>query len=187
LKFWPTKRRNKILLTASLVILAVFGSLATVFEYSVFRETSTSLQIVNPDGAKTALLIYQPGLTSFAHDITYAFANGLTESGWRVEIATASPQAPTNISKYQLLVLCWPIYDFNPGPTITEQIHRISNLAGIDTVIVAIGGGIDPLNAPLAMDKIVQNANGTVTQTLTSFRSQHNQAVIQEKASQITP
>jgi hypothetical protein len=187
LKFWPQKRRKKILLSTLLIVLAALVSVGGYMEYSVYREKSASTEILNPSVAKTALVIYHPGLTDFARNITYTYAEGLASKGWRVEIATASPQAPTNISKYSLLVLCWAIYDFNPAPTITAQIHRIGNLNGVNTTIIAIGGGLDPLNAPKAMNKIVQDANGTIIQQLTSFRSQHNQDTIREDAIKIIP
>lgn len=187
MKFWPQKKWKKILLTSLLIVLVVFVGVGAYFEYSVYREVSLPIDTLNAAGTKAALVIYHPGLTDFAKNITYTYADGLASSGWRVDIATASPQAPTNLSSYSLLVLCWPIYDLNPGPTITNQIHRIGNLNGINTTIIAIGGGIDPLNAPKAMTKTVQDANGTIIQSLTSFRSQHNQDAILEDASKITP
>ena len=174
MRFWPKKKWKKALLATFLILLAVFAVIAGVLEYSVYREISTPLEILNSQGTKTALVIYHPGLTSFAYDVTYNFSSGLASVGWRVEISTASPQAPTNISKYSLLVLCWPIYDFSPGPTITSQIHRIGNLNDIKTVIVAVGGGMDPFNSVGSMNKIVQNANGTIIKTLTAFRSNDN-------------
>jgi hypothetical protein len=105
---------------------------------------------------------------------------------WRVEIATTSPKAPTGISDYSLLVLCWPIYDFNPGPTITSQIHRMGNLQGVNTVIVVVAGGLDPLNASTNMNNSVHDANGTVTQMIKAFRGNHN-LDLQGQASNITP
>ena len=174
------------MLTTLLILLAVFGGIGAYLEYSVYREISAPTEILNPSGAKTALVLYHPGLTDFARSIAYTYADGLVSSGWRVEIATASPKAPTDLSNYSLLVLSWPVYDLNPGPTITNHIHRIGNLNGINTTVIAIGGGVDPLNAPKAMDKIVQDANGTIIQSVTSFRSQHNQEAIREDANKIT-
>ncbi len=187
MRFWPQKRWKKILLATLLIVLTVFLSLGGYLEYSVYREVPTQTQVLNGNGAKTVLVIYQPGLTDFARNVTYTYAEALASSGWRVEIVTASPQAPTDISKYSLLALIWSIYDFNPAPTITNQIHRIGNLNGVNTAIVAIGGGLDPLNAPNAMNKIVQGANGTIVQSLTSYRSQHNLEAIAEEASKLTP
>jgi hypothetical protein len=169
------------------VILIVGVAVVGYLEYSVYREIATPTEILNPQGAKTALVIYHPGLTDFARNVSYSFADGLASSGWRVEITTASPQAPINLSNYSLLVLGRSIYDFNPGPTVTHCIDRIGNLNDIKTVLIAVGGGLDPLNAQSAMNKIIQNANGTIMQSLTSFRSQHNQGALQEEASKITP
>jgi hypothetical protein len=111
----------------------------------------------------------------------------LASAGWRVEIVTANPQAPTDLSKYSLLVLGWAIYDFNPAPTITNHIHRIGNLNGVNTTIIIMGGGIDPFNVKDSMTKIVQDSNGTVVQSFISFRSQRNLDLITKKASELTP
>ncbi|MCW4000943.1 MAG: hypothetical protein NWE93_11960 [Candidatus Bathyarchaeota archaeon] len=185
MRFWPQKRRKKILLTAFLVVLALLLSVGGYLEYSVYREAQTQTQVLNADGVKSALVIYHPGLTDFARNVTYTYAEALADAGWHVEIATANPQAPTDISKYSLLVLTWAIYDFNPAPTITNHIHRMGNLAGTDTVVIAIGGGLDPLNAPEKMNNIIRDANGTVISSLTSFRSQRNLALLQEEASKL--
>ncbi len=187
MRFWPQKRWKKIVLTVLLVTLAVLASLMGYLEYSVYREAATETDVLNTDGAKTALVFYHPGLSDFAKNITYTYAETLADNGWRVEVATASPQAPADITKYQLLVLSWAIYDFNPAPTITNQIHRIGNLNGINTVIITIGGGINPFNAENSMHKIVQDANGTVVQSLMSLRSQRNLDVLQAEAGKLAP
>ena len=187
MRFWPQKRWKKILLTSLLIALAVLVGIGAYLEYTVYREIVLPIETINASGSKTALVIYHPGLTDFARNVTYSYAEGLASAGWRVEIATASSQAPTEISKYSLLALCWAIYDFNPAPTITNQLHRMGNLNGTNTAIIAIGGGLDPFNAQNTMSKIVQDANGTVLQSLTSYRSQHNQETLREEASKITP
>jgi flavorubredoxin len=186
-KFWPQKRWKKILLTTLLIVLVALVCVGGFFEYSVYHEVPTDTQVLNENGAKTALVIYHPGLTDFARNITYTYANGLAAKGWRVEIATASPQAPTNITKYSLFTLVWPIYDLNPAPTITNQIQRIGNLNGTKTAIIAIGGGMDPLNASSNMNKIIQDANGTIVQSLTSYRSQRNLDALSGGASELAP
>jgi hypothetical protein len=175
------------LLTALLVTLAIFVGLFGYLEYSVYREVTTETDVLNADGAKTALVYYHPGLSDFAHNVTYTYAEALAAVGWRVEIATVNPQAPTDLSKYSLLALTWAIYDFSPAPTITNQLHRIGNLNGIDTVIITIGGGIDPLNANAAMNKIVGDANGNVVQSLTLFRSNRDFTGLQQQAQLLTP
>ena len=175
------------MLTTLLSTLAVLGGVGAYLEYSVYREISSEIEVLNADGAKIALVIYHPGLSDFSKNITYTYAQALAAGGWQVEVVTASPQAPTDISKYQLLVLGWAIYDFNPAPTITNQIHRIGNLNGVNTAIIIMGGGIDPFNVKTSMTKIVEDANGTVIQTVTSLRSQRNIDLLQEEAAKLTP
>lgn len=187
LRFWPKKRWKKIVLTTLLVFLAAFIGLVGYFEWSVYREVSSQLEILNEHGSKTALIVYHPGLTDFARNVTYSFAEGLVSAGWRVEIATASTQAPTDLSGYSLLVLGWPIYDFNPGPTITNHIKRVGDLNGIDTVVMVIAGGMDPWNAQDNMDKIVQDANGTLLMTLQAFRGGTASQDMWDAASKIAP
>lgn len=174
------------MLTILLIVLAVFVGLGAYLEYSVYREVSLT-ETLNPSGSKIALVIYHPGLTSFSKDVALAYADGLVSSGWQVELTTASSQAPSDMSKYSLLVLCWPIYDFNPAPTITNYVHRIGDLQGINTTIITVGGGLDPLNAPAAMNKTVQDAHGTIIQSLTMYRSNRNMTALTQQASSITP
>ena len=187
MRFWPQKRWKKIVLTILLITLAVLGGVGAYFEYSVYREVSTQTVILNANGAKIALVIYHPGLSEYAKNVTYTYAEALASIDWRVEIATASPLAPTEITKYSLLVLGWAIYDFNPAPTITNQINRIGNLNGINTTIIILGGGLDPLNVKEAITKTVRDANGTITQIFTAYRSQRSPTLLQTKAAEIAP
>ncbi|XHH09165.1 MAG: hypothetical protein ACFCUE_00670 [Candidatus Bathyarchaeia archaeon] len=174
------------MLTALLVVLAVFAGLGVYLEYSVYREV-TYTETLNSSGQKIALAIYHPGLTSFTKDVASAYTDGLVSSGWQVELTTASKQAPSNLSKYQLLVLCWPIYDFNPAPTVTNYLDRVGNLNGINTTIITVGGGLDPFNAQSAMNRTVQDTNGAIIQSLTMFRSNRNMAELTQQASSIHP
>jgi len=113
-KFWPQKKWKKILLVTFLAIIIISVSLLTYVSFAMNSEVVTQLVIKNPTGSKTALVLYHPGLSSFSHDVSYAFADGLVSNGWRVEIATSSIEAPTNLSKYSLLVVTSNTYAFTP-------------------------------------------------------------------------
>jgi hypothetical protein len=184
---WPQKKWKKIVLAMFLLLISVGVPILAYFEYSVYREVVTPLDIMNPEATKTALLVYHPGLTSFSHDVTYSFANGLATSGWRVEISTASPKTPRNLTRYDLLVLSWPIYDLYPGPTITNYVNSIGNLQGVDTIVITIGGGINPLNCQDMTAKTVQNSNGTLKDSLTAFRGGHAVDDMYAAATRISP
>jgi hypothetical protein len=125
------------------------------------REMVSEIDILNDGGNKTALVLYQPGVSSFPKDASYAFANGLVSSGWRVEIMSASPKTPVDLSKYTLLTLAYPVYGGAAGTAVVNYINRVSDLGGIYTMILACGGGDtgETLQSPLRA--LVLAANGT--------------------------
>jgi hypothetical protein len=171
------------------VALAVFGAFAGLLMSGIInREFVSEIDVINADGNKTALVVYQPGFSSFPRDVSYAFADGLASSGWRVEITTASPQAPSDFSKYSLLALAYPVYGGAPGTAVVNYVNRVSNLNGINTVILACGGGDsgETSNPPLKQEVLA--ANGTFYKGL--FLSNQDSSAIErarQAGSNITP
>lgn len=174
-----------------LVLIAVFVAFAAfaglLLTGAISREVVSEIDIINADGDKTALVVYQPGFSSFPTDISYAFADGLASSGWRVEITTASPQAPSDFSKYSLLTLAYPVYGGTPGTAIVNYVNRVSSLDGIDTVIIACGGG-DSGESVNPLKQQVQAANGTFYDAL-ALSNQDSSAMesARQAGSNITP
>ena len=88
------------------VIFFILAGSMAITAWVEFHEVISEVKVLNPESDKgTALVIYQKGLRDFAPKVAFAFANGLVSNGWRVEITTVSPNAPTHISSYDLLVL----------------------------------------------------------------------------------
>ena len=100
--FWPKKRWKKILFVAFLAIMLVSVPLLIYASFGMNNDVITELVIENPEGYKTALVLYHPGLSSFSNDVSYSFSEGLVSNNWRVEIATPSIEAPTDLSKYDM-------------------------------------------------------------------------------------
>jgi hypothetical protein len=144
------------------------------------REIVSEVEVINSGGNKTALVVYQPGFSGFPKDVSYAFADGLASSRWRVEITTASPQTPSDLSDYGLLVLAYPVYGGTPGTAIVNYVSQASNLNGVDTVIIACGGGDSGESVDILKQK-VENANGTFYSML-ALSNQDGSAM--EKATQ---
>jgi hypothetical protein len=192
LKFWPEKRWKQIvfvLVLALIVAFAAFGAFAGLLMSGIIsREVVSEIEVINADGAKTALVVYQPGFSSFPRDTVYAFADSLATSGWRVEITTASTQAPSDLSKYSLLALAYPVYGGTAGTATVNYVNRVSDLNGINTVIIACGGGESEeiLNPPLKQQ--VEAANGTFYKGL-SLSNQDSSAmeIARQAGSNITP
>jgi flavorubredoxin len=173
MKFWPKKRWKQILLIAILAfVIVVVGVLGFIF-FKINSDYVSGIEVLNADGAQNVLIIYHPGLSSFMKDVAYAFADGLVENGWRVEITTASSQAPTDLSGYSLLALGSPVYADGPSPTIKRHVERIGDLTGIDTVLLVTSGGSDG-GAEAAMQQTVEEHNGAVDLVLSLFNSAPN-------------
>jgi hypothetical protein len=169
MKLWPQKRWKRALLVvfvAVIVVVVAVGSIGVYVSSAVNKPVVSGIDVVNPVGNKTALVVYQAGLTAFERDTSYAFANGLTANGWKVEITTASSQAPSNLSKYNLLVLAFPIYD-GPGTVIVRYLDSVENLHGMNVVIIALGGFNSPGTTINTVTQDVHAANGTVLTSLT--------------------
>ena len=165
LKVLPKKRWKKILLTAILIMIIVSASLLIYANFGMNKDVVTELVIKNPDGLKTALILYHPGLSSFSHDVSYAFAEGLTTNNWRVEITTPSVEAPTNLSKYDLLVISSNTYGFNPDTPTFRHLERMGNLNGIETVLITLGAGTAE-DSKLIFEDLVGSHNGTIIESL---------------------
>jgi hypothetical protein len=191
MRFWPQKKWKKILLVTLLMIVVISVSLLGYVSFAMNNDVVTQLVIKNATGSKTALVLYHPGLSSFSHDVSYAFADGLVSNGWRVEIATSSIEAPTNISKYSLLVISSNTYAFTPDSPTTRQIERIGNLNGIQTVLLTLGAG-NAQESQKALETTIQTSNGSILQSLVLYSMAPNQGdrsateIAQQTAREIT-
>ena len=191
MKFWPQKRWKKILLITLLTIVVVSAVLLIYVGFVINNDVVTQLVIRNPEGAKTALVLYHPGLTSFSKDVAYAFADGLVENDWRVEVATPSFEAPTDVSKYSLLVVISNTYAFTPDAPTTRHLERIGNLNGIQSVLLTLGAG-SAEESKQSLENMIQDRNGTIIESLLLYSMAPNEgdksatAIAKETAQQIT-
>jgi hypothetical protein len=160
LRLWPQKRWKRIVLVTFLALIVVGAISIAYVLLSINKDVISPIVVINSGGVKTALIVYQPGLTSAPKDNSYAFADGLGSSGWRVEITTASPEAPSVLSNYSLLVVAFPIYGGAPGTAAIRYVDRLGNLQGIRTVIIDV-----PASENIMRQK-VEAKNGTVLETL---------------------
>jgi flavorubredoxin len=177
-----------VLIIALIVAFAAFGVFAgLLLSGAISREVVSEIDVMNADGDMTALIVYQPGFSNFPRDMVYAFADGLISSDWRVEITTASSEAPSDLSKYSLLTLAYPVYGGTVGTAIVRYVDRISDLDGVNTVIIACGGG-DSGESIIPLSQQVEAANGTFYDSLAL--SNGNSTALesaQQAGSSITP
>jgi flavorubredoxin len=173
-RFWPQKRWKKILLIALLAVIITLALFSVYAGIKINSDVLTPLVVKNPEGAKTALVLFHPGLSSFSQDVSYAFADGLVSNDWRVEITTPSSEAPTDLSKYSLLVITSNTYAFTPDPPTTRHLKRIGDLNGIQTVLLTLGAG-SAEGSKQALENLVKASNGTITESLLLYNIAPNE------------
>lgn len=174
MRFWLQKRWKKILLVTLLAMIIILALLSAYVSFVINNDVVTELVIKNPEGAKRALVLYHPGLSSFSKDVAYAFADGLVVNDWRVEIATPSNEAPTDLSEYSLLVIASNTYAFTPDVPTTRHIERIGDLSGIQTVLLTLGAG-SAEESKKALENLVQSSNGTIAKSLLLYSMAPNE------------
>ena len=161
-----------MLVAVIVFVISVVGVVGAIF-FKIRSDFSSKIDVLNPEGTKMALVIYHPGLASFQQDTTYAFADGLVENGWKVEITTPSSEAPTDLSGYSLLVLGSPVYAGAPAPTLQRHLERIGDLNGIDTVLIVTSGGSDG-EAEATLQQAVEDHDGNIVLVLSLYTSTPN-------------
>ena len=190
-RLWPQKRWKKILVITFFTLLIIAAALLVYASIGMNNDVITELTIENSQGAKSALILYHPGLTSFSHDVAYAYTDGLVSNNWRVEITTSSTQAPTNLSKYGLLVVLSNTYAFTPDKPTTRQIERMGNLDEIQTVLITLGAG-SAQESKQSLESMVIASNGNIIQSLLLYNMAPNEGdksateIAYQSAQQIT-
>ena len=174
MKYWPQKKWKKMLIIVVIVLIITSFSTLAVISYLINTDKVTQIEIINPNGEKNAVIFYHPGLSSFAHDVSYAFADGLTLNNWRVEIATPSIEAPTDLSKYDLIVIASNTYGFNPDTPTIRHLERIGDLKGKQTVLITLGAGSAEQSQQVFED-LVKTQNGTIIATLLLYSMAPNE------------
>jgi flavorubredoxin len=167
-----SKRRSTMGLITVLVILVAAVGLSYLW---LNKEVVSEVEVRNPGGnAGTALVVYHPGKSDFHNRVTSGFVEGLVSNGWRVEITTASTQAPTDLSGYDLLVLGGPTYWFTPNRPIRRYLSRLGDLGGqrTITIITAMGAGE---RSTSIMEKQVREANGNLVNALILYTTRPNE------------
>ena len=185
MKFWPEKKWKQMLLISVIIVVLIVAGVSVFVLIKANSDVASELDVLNPNGSQTALILYHDGFSSFTKDAIYALGDGLVDNGWRVEITTASDQAPTDLSKYSFLVLGSPVYGGSPSASIKRHVERIGDLGGIESVLVVTSGGINA-GAEVAMRQIVEDNNGVV-KTVLSLQTGDSLDVAKEAGLQIFP
>jgi hypothetical protein len=95
-------------------------------------------------------------------------------NGWRVEITTPSIEAPTDLLKYDLLVITSNTYGFNPDVPTTRHLKRIGDLKGIQTVLITLGAG-SAEDSQRSLENLVEKQNSSILESLLLYSMAPNE------------
>lgn len=157
-----------------IAVLAVIAAWAGWLFAGRNREVASEVTTLNPGGETgRALVVYHPGKSDFQNRVFAGFAEGLVGSGWRVEVTTPSPQAPTGMADYDLLVLGGPTYGFTPNRPIQKYVSRLGDLGGKPTVTIITALGMGERSSG-RMEQLVRQANGKLVRALVLYKARPN-------------
>ena len=157
-----------------IVVLAALAAWGTWIMNGRNREVVSEVETLNPEGeAGTALVVYHPGRSDFQRRVFTGFAEGLVAGGWRVEMTTPSPQAPTGLDGVDLLVLGGPTYGFKPNRAIQKYLNRLGDLGAKPTVTIITALGMGERSTEM-MQRLVREANGTLVKALVLYKARPN-------------
>jgi hypothetical protein len=165
----PTLFRQTWIATGIALAVYLLAFNALLLPY-VNHEVVSEVKTLNPEGTARALVVYHPGRSELQERASAAFAEGLAANGWRVDLTTASRQAPTDLSGYDLLVLGTPTYDWAPSSRILRYLKSLGDLQGQRTVLIVSAMRMTGQSLP-ALERRACQANGEVIQSLPLWAS----------------
>jgi hypothetical protein len=175
---WRLYKMARSLLRDLLVIAVLILVVGVALAYFVTSlEVISGIKVLNRGGEHgRALVVYHPGLTGFHERVTSAFVDGLVSDGWRVDMTTASSQAPTDLSSYDLLVLADPTYFWTPSPPIKSYLSRLGDLGGQSTAIIVTATGMGGPSIS-TLERLVRAANGDLVKSLLLYSLAANEEI----------
>ena len=164
-----------LLVVAGAVLLT--GAASSIWLlWRIDQESVTPVTLSNPGGRTgKALVVYQPGLSSFPEQVTGAYARGLASGGWQVSVTTASSQATLPELQYDLVVLGGPVYFGAPAKPLARYVTRTHDFHG-KPVVILLTAAQDFETAATATERIVRGANGRPIRNLAFTTTKANDA-----------
>lgn len=128
----------KILATLIGILTAVTAGITVIANRerpgpSVVREPTASWA--------SALVVYQPGLSSFPTEIATSFAEGLVAKGWRVEIRPISTDPAPDLTGYGLVAVISPTYWWTIAAPARRFVQQARGIEGKPFVAITTGAG----------------------------------------------
>lgn len=148
-----------------IILVVALAGLTWWVEVEVVSPVTT---IGAEQGQPRALVVVHPGLGGLQQAVTTAFTAALAENGWRVDQVTPSPDAPSDVGPYDLLVFGGPTYYWSPPRPLTKYVRRLGDLQEKPVAIIMTSAGAGERCLRL-MRQLVERQQGSVRSALMLF------------------
>jgi len=105
------------------------------------RERPSELVRLGQGNGPRALVLFHSAHRGFQRRMQPLLAETLADRGWRVDLTTASRQAPADVDAYDLVVLGAPAFNGDAARPVLDYVRRARGLAGKSVALVVSGGG----------------------------------------------
>ena len=164
----------KILLGAGILFI-VFAIVMIVGSLILLRaHHGDKAEVLSADeGAKKALIVYQPSLTKASCDVAHAIARGLNDGGYEVLLNHPGEHMDADISAYSVIVLGAPVYAGKTAEALAEYIRRAGDLSGKRVIVFFTAGSVDEGPESAGMEEAL---HGVETYASIKFRFDESEA-----------
>jgi flavodoxin len=87
-----------------------------------------------------ALIVYQPGITGFTHEMAHQIAAGLNDKGYEVMLNHPGRFLSSDVSQYSLVIFCSPVYSGQPSRALSDYMSTVKTSPSCRIVLISTGG-----------------------------------------------
>lgn len=152
------KKKKKILSIILLIIVLLIASVIIIV-FACFNKIKSEQKnaevILNEDGSKKALILYQDSLFSLTKKIINETSIMLSENDYSVTMNHPRSDLTYNVSDYDIVILATPVYASNVAKPILD--YGKNNDFNNTSVIVIVTGQI--IDETSEIEEIIENVN----------------------------
>ncbi len=129
-----------IIAAVSLIVLSQGMRFAFLCSLNTKKGSREEVLLGDGNASMKALIVYQPGITGFTHEMAHRIAAGLNDKGYEVTLNHPGPYLSSDVSQYALVVFCSPVYSGQPSKALTDYMSAVKTSPSCRIVLISTGG-----------------------------------------------
>ncbi|NHF59617.1 hypothetical protein FK220_009715 [Flavobacteriaceae bacterium TP-CH-4] len=175
-----TRKKGKLILT---IIVGALVFLWIVLTFVAQRKGPERMaSFGNESSSQKALIVYNPDVFyNLDEQVCTAFAEGLTEAGWYVTIATVAAAEKLSHETHELHVFCANTYNWAPDWPTSNFIENHPSLDKSKVVAITLGSGSTKRSQSL-LEEIIQRKEAELLSSEVYWLMRPNEDTSTEKS-----